>query len=58
MGASEGVPAFTGAVLTGGASRRFGSDKAVYRIEDETLAERVCRALREAGETGTRKERA
>lgn len=49
MGASEGVPAFTGAVLTGGASRRFGSDKAVYRIEDETLAERVCRALREAG---------
>lgn len=42
---------FSGAVLTGGASRRFGSDKALFRIDGVTLAERVCRALRDAGAT-------
>lgn len=44
-------PGFSGAVLTGGASRRFGSDKTLFRIAGVTLAERVCRALRDAGAT-------
>jgi FdhD protein len=38
MGVSEPV---TGILLVGGASRRFGSPKAVARVGDETLAERA-----------------
>lgn len=40
---------FTGAVLTGGASTRFGTDKAVFVVEGQALSARVARALREAG---------
>lgn len=39
-----------GALLVGGASRRFGSPKALALFEGETLAERGYRALREAFE--------
>jgi molybdopterin-guanine dinucleotide biosynthesis protein A len=35
-------------LLVGGASRRFGSPKALARLGDETLAERAYRTLREA----------
>ncbi len=38
----------TGVLLVGGASRRFGSPKALARIGGETLAERAHRTLTEA----------
>jgi molybdopterin-guanine dinucleotide biosynthesis protein A len=38
----------TGILLLGGASRRFGSAKALARLDGETLAERAWRVLKEA----------
>jgi FdhD protein len=40
--------AVTGILLVGGASSRFGSPKALFRYEGETLAERAWRVLGEA----------
>jgi molybdopterin-guanine dinucleotide biosynthesis protein A len=41
-------PRLTGVLLVGGASTRFGSPKALARLEGETLAERAWRTLGEA----------
>jgi molybdenum cofactor guanylyltransferase len=41
-------PPVTGVLLVGGASTRFGSPKALARIDGETLAERAWRTLGEA----------
>ncbi len=41
-------PDLTGVLLVGGASRRFGSPKALARLDGETLAERAWRVLGEA----------
>ena len=40
--------ALTGALLVGGASRRFGSPKALAQLDGETLADRARRVLAEA----------
>jgi molybdopterin-guanine dinucleotide biosynthesis protein A len=42
------VTLFSGVLLVGGASRRFGSPKALARLGGETLAERAWRVLGEA----------
>lgn len=39
------APGLTGILLVGGASRRFGSPKALARVRGETLAERAWRVL-------------
>jgi molybdopterin-guanine dinucleotide biosynthesis protein A/rhodanese-related sulfurtransferase len=46
--------AFEAFVLTGGASRRFGSDKAVAAFGLASMGDRVVRALREAGAESVR----
>src|SRR5580765_7164741 len=40
---------FTGAVLTGGRSRRMGRDKAFVGVDGEPMVRRIVRALRAAG---------
>ena len=43
------TPAFAGAVLCGGRSRRMGRDKALIEIGGVPLAMRVASAVRDAG---------
>ncbi|HWH34341.1 MAG TPA: molybdenum cofactor guanylyltransferase [Acidimicrobiales bacterium] len=45
----SGPGSFSGAVLTGGAGRRMGRDKALLALAGEPMALRVARALRAAG---------
>ena len=41
-------PGIKGYVMAGGASSRFGTDKALARLGGETMLARMCRVLREA----------
>lgn len=43
------LPPFSGAVLTGGTSRRMGRDKALIEVSGQPLAIRVAQVLRDAG---------
>lgn len=43
------TPPFSGAVLTGGRSRRMGTDKAFVEVDGRPMAGRAADALREAG---------
>ena len=43
------TPAFAGAVLCGGASRRMGTDKALVELQGRALASRIADALTAAG---------
>ncbi|HEV2071010.1 MAG TPA: molybdenum cofactor guanylyltransferase [Acidimicrobiales bacterium] len=43
------MPCFSGAVLTGGAGRRMGRDKALVEVGGKALAVRVAQVLRDAG---------
>ncbi|NID05160.1 molybdenum cofactor guanylyltransferase [Luteibacter jiangsuensis] len=43
------APTILGLILAGGRSSRMGEDKAMLRIDGETLLERTSRILREAG---------
>jgi molybdenum cofactor guanylyltransferase len=43
------APAFGGAVLCGGGSRRFGTDKALVEIDGRPMADRVAAVLESAG---------
>lgn len=45
------TPAFDGAVLCGGNSRRMGRDKALVEVDGAPMAARVANALRSAGAT-------
>jgi molybdopterin-guanine dinucleotide biosynthesis protein A len=40
-----------GAILAGGKSRRFGSDKRFFKLNDKTLLEIMCKKLRAVFET-------
>jgi len=46
---SSGGREFCGVVLAGGRSTRMGQDKALLKLENETLLDRAQRILREAG---------
>jgi len=49
--AAHGLPRFTGAVLAGGRSRRFATDKCLHVYRGSTLLEHALGTLREADET-------
>jgi len=47
-GSSDGIPSLTGVILAGGQSRRYGTNKALEKLDGIPLIEHACMSLKKA----------